>query len=75
MAMVAAPMDSGECTDTPSASTVHGELPRSECTSSPSPVPNSHRPTISRSRRAGVGTHNEARAGAGAGKTTASLPD
>ena len=74
--MVAAPMDRGEWTDTPSARTVQGELPRSECTSSPSPVPNSHRPISSRTRRAGPGIHSErAEGGSRAGKTTASLPD
>ena len=45
IASVAAPIDSGVCFDTPSASTVHGELPSSLATSSASPMPKIHSPT------------------------------
>src|SRR4051812_5461561 len=47
------------CSPSPSASTVQGELPRSEVTRSASPAPNTASPASSWVRRAGPGTQRE----------------
>ena len=43
----------------PCAKTDHGEAPRADARMSASPVPNSHRPTISAMNDAGVGRHTD----------------
>src|SRR5687768_12131410 len=53
IATVATPTASGVWTSTPSASTVHGELPSSLATSIASPVPKIHSPPKSLARVAG----------------------
>jgi hypothetical protein len=56
---VAAPTLSGVCTDTPSAKTVHGELPRFDATSSASPAPKTVSPARSVASRRGDARHRD----------------
>lgn len=59
VATVAVPTDSGVRTETPSANTLHGELPSSEATRSASPTPKIHSPTRSRPSRGAPGRQRE----------------
>ena len=61
--IVAAPMLSGVCTETPWARTVQGEFPSPASTIRPSPVPNSHSPMSNWARRPGLGRQREGRGG------------